>query len=113
MTQGGDTQTALLVEVRQAVDGMKVSVQKLERAVQGDVDAGTPSLRQAIKNVALELNTETESLCERLDKLESENHTQQAYLRGMTTVVKWLGGGTLAGLLAVIGLLAGVFGGGK
>lgn len=113
MTQGGDTQTALLVEVRAGLDGMKTSVQKLERTVQGDVDAGTPSLRQAIRSVADEMNIKTETLGNRIDELESANNTQQAYLRGITTVVKWLGGGTLAGLLAVIGLLSGVFGGGK
>lgn len=105
--------TALLTEVRLSLDGLRTNVAKLERTIDGDPAMGAPSLRGAVKAVADELKNEAESLCDRVDKLEQAGRTQEAYLRGMTTVVKWLGGGTLAGLLAVIGMLSGLFGGGK
>lgn len=106
-------QTILLSEVRAGLNGVQTSVHKLERAVQGDPEAGTPSLRNAVRAVADELKNEAESLCDRVDKLERAASQNEAYLKGMTTVVKWLGGGTLAGLLALIAQLTGAFGGGK
>lgn len=104
--------STLLSEVRITVDGLKLSVAKLERAVQGDVDAGTPGLRSAIKSVADELNNETDSLCDRLDKLEQTAVVSAARQEGVMTVVKWLGGSSLAALVGLIVALLKLFGGG-
>lgn len=106
--------TSLIVEVRAVHDtlqALQASVGKLDRAVQGDADTNTPSLRMAVKNIKDELDNEVESLCERIDKLEDTARVQEAYLKGVLTVVKWLGGGTLAGLLGVIVLIARFVGG--
>lgn len=104
-------QSSAMTEVRLTVDGIKTTLQKLERAVQGDPDAGTPSLRQAIRSVAEELNDETDSLCDRLDKLEHAASRQEAYSSGMMTVIKWLGGSSLAALVGLIAALIKLFGG--
>lgn len=112
MTSPQNDQVALLSEVRVKVDALTTCVSKLERTVDGDSGMGVPSLRKAVRDVADELKNEAESLCDRVDKLEQAARTQEAYLRGMTTLGKWLGGSSLLGLLGLIGQLMGWFGGG-
>lgn len=112
---GGEV-TALSTQVSQlhtTVGGLQASVGKLERAVDGDASIGVSPLRDHVKSLADDLRNEADALCDRLDKLERAAEVQESYLKGVMTVVKWLGGGTLVGLIGLIGTLAGVFGGGK
>lgn len=104
---------ALFPALQASVTTIQNGLTRLERTVQGDPDMGTPSLRQAVRAVADELQSETESLCDRLDKVEQAARQQEAYQRGVLAVVKWLGGGTLAALLGLILTIMRLFGGGS
>lgn len=94
-------------EVKSQLASLTNTVQKLERAVDGDPHMNVPSLRQAVKGIADELKDEAESLCERIDKLEEARQAQENYLKGMTVVGKFLGLTSLAGVLGLIAQLAG------
>lgn len=113
MTHPVNDQVALLTEVRVKVDALNTCVAKLERTVDGDSGMGVPSLRRAVKDLADEIKNEAESLCDRVEKLEQARQAQENYLKGMTAVGKFLGITSLAGVVGLIGQLAGWFGGGK
>ncbi|MFC3833526.1 hypothetical protein [Deinococcus rufus] len=108
-----DPITALLLEIRRETDAVRNSVATIERAVKGDPDSDTPSIRKAISDLKVELDAETDSLNDRVEALETKVIQSEAYLKGLTTIAKWLGGTSLGTLLALIAQLLGVFGGGK
>lgn len=99
---------ALTLEVQRMVG----TVQRLERAVQGDPDADIPSVRHALKAGFDELKAETERVVKRVDDIEDERARDKAHMAGMMTVIKWLGGSSLAALVGLIALLVKSFGGG-
>ncbi|WP_412027004.1 hypothetical protein [Deinococcus yunweiensis] len=108
-----DPVTALLLEIRREQEAQRVSLTSIERVVKGDVDSGTPSVRTAMKDLKAELDNETDSLNDRVEAIENQLRDFQAYVRGLTTVAKWLGGASLGTLLLLIGQLSGLLGGGK
>ena len=98
---------AQVAQVQAQVTNLHSSVKDIERSVNGDPAVNAPSLREAIKG----LDGATDALCTRLDEIEQAAKIQESYLKGMTNVIKWLGGASLTGLLGLIGVLSGVFGG--
>ncbi|MCD0155887.1 MULTISPECIES: hypothetical protein [unclassified Deinococcus] len=101
-----------LTGLAQTVQRIDQSVQELSRAVQGDPVADVPSIRHAVKAVADNVKVETERMCRRLDELEEARMREKAHLEGVMTVIKWLGGSSLAALVGLIVMLIKQFGGG-
>lgn len=128
MTQPPDPQLVLL---QQSMTTLSDTVKDLTRAIQGDVNTGSPSIRASIESLRTdltgkldklktELDSETDALNERLEKLERGDRVaaleqkareQELTLKIYGNIARWAIGSSLSALLALGFTLARFFGG--
>lgn len=100
------------------------TISDLKRIVEGDAAMGVPSLREAMRkheevqskrmdDLEAAHTKQVDELETRLDKLEEEKKLADTRLNTVWNIVKWAGGGSLAGVVLLIIQLSHGFGGGK
>ncbi len=112
MSDQNELSAMVLAELRTGIEQIRQTAVRIERTVYGDIDSGNPSLRESVKNLAAELDSETVSLDHRLTSLENGIALERARNQGMLNAIKWVSGGSLIGLIGVIAALLKLLGGG-
>ncbi|GAA4002594.1 hypothetical protein GCM10022631_11590 [Deinococcus rubellus] len=92
---------------------VKKVLERLDRSVAGDPATGVPSIRETlnaavkqvqgdIDKIKVDLAAVDDAASDRLDAIEQASRIQAARQEGQMLIIKWLGGGSLASLIAVI-----------
>lgn len=93
---------ATLTALQSTVTTLDNSVTQLKRIVEGEPGLNVPSLRQ-----------ELHDHCRRLDEIEDRWEKMEVKINTTSSLIRWIGGGSLAALGGVVAMLKNWFGGGQ